>query len=106
MRSGDLLGQAHPESPAQIQLPATLTDVAYVHRRHGRFVQENGQWWLQIVDQAELGGAFTNPSWLNGVRLQPGERRPLGHGDDLRLAGVTLLLSLESSLESTLESGA
>jgi pSer/pThr/pTyr-binding forkhead associated (FHA) protein len=94
VRSGDTLGQSHPDSDAQIQLPPSVTDVAYIHRRHCRFQQAADQWLLEAIDQGPLGREFTNPTWVNGVRLEPGERCPLGHGDDLRLSGTTLLVQL------------
>jgi hypothetical protein len=94
VKNGDLLGQAHSQSEAQMQLPETVPDVAFVHRRHCRFLLEGGQWYLEAVDQTPLGQGFTNPTWLNGVRLEPGERRPLGNGDDLRLSATTLLVAI------------
>lgn len=94
VKSGDLLGQAHPQSEAQLQLPPTLPDLAFVHRRHCRFLLAGGQWYLEAVDQTPLGQGFTNPTWLNGVRLEPGERHPLGNGDDLRLSATTLLVAI------------
>lgn len=95
IKPGDVLGQAHPQSDASIQLPETLPDVAYVHRRHCCFWQEGGQWQLEAIDQSKAGGSFTNPTWVNGVALAPGERRTLGNGDDLRLSAMTFLVSMQ-----------
>jgi hypothetical protein len=97
IKSGDVLGQAHPQSDASIQLPEGLPDVAYVHRRHCRFWQSGTQWQLEAIDQSQVPGSsdFTNPTWINGVPVQPGERRSLGHGDDVRLSAITLLVSLQ-----------
>jgi len=92
---GALLGQAHPGSPAGMQLPREVPGVAYVHRRHCRFFLLEGQWYLEAVDQAPLGQGFTNPTWVNGVELPPGGRQVLADGDELRLSGVRLRVVIE-----------
>jgi hypothetical protein len=89
-----VLGQDHPSGDAQVRLPLTLEGAAYVHRRHCRFLLEAGQWWVEPIDQAGLGGAFTNPTRLNGQEAPPGQRRPLRDGDELRLSGVALRVRL------------
>lgn len=99
IRPGDVLGQAHAKSDAQLQLPESLPDVAYIHRRHCRFWQGSNQWQVEAIDQSQVPGSsgFTNPTWINGVPLNPGERRTLGNGDDLRLSAITLLVNLQPS---------
>lgn len=97
IKPGDVLGQAHASSDARLQLPESLADVAYIHRRHCRFWQEGDQWQVEAIDQSQSpkSSGFTNPTWVNGVPLNPGERRTLGNGDDLRLSAITLLVNLQ-----------
>lgn len=92
---GASLGQAHPGSLAGMQLPTEVPGVAYVHRQHCRFLLLDGQWHLEVVDQAHLGRSFTNPTWVNGVELAPGRQQALADGDELRLSGVRLRLVIE-----------
>ncbi len=91
---GDVLGQAHPASDAALQVPSTVDGSAYLHRRHCRFLQEQGRWLVLALDQAEFGSDFTNPTFVNGQRLAPGERRPLADRDQLRLSGLTFELRI------------
>lgn len=97
VQSGDLLGQAHPESDARLQLPDSLPDIAFVHRRHCRFWLTGRQWQVEAIDHNASEAGFTNPTWVNGVPLAPGERRTLGQGDDLRLSATSLLVNLQQS---------
>jgi hypothetical protein len=92
-----VLGQDHPSGDATVRLPLALEGVAYVHRRHCRFLQAATGWTVEAIDQAPQGGAFTNPTRLNGAEIPPGEHRPLREGDELRLAGVVFRVRISRS---------
>lgn len=65
---------------------AASCDVCLVHesvsRKHASIAARAGHWFL--VDESSSAGTF-----LNGVRLTPGEPSPLGHGDLLRIGPWT-----------------
>jgi pSer/pThr/pTyr-binding forkhead associated (FHA) protein len=50
-----------------------------VSRRHARVTFANGAWNIE-----DLGS--TNGTWVNGSRIEPGERRPLNGGDTVALS--------------------
>jgi hypothetical protein len=89
-RSGWRLGQAHSSSDAEIQLPARVPGVEFVHRHHCRFDYAQGRWYVTALDQHSLAHGFTNPTQVKGRFLSPGERAELTDGDELRLSGVIL----------------
>jgi FHA domain len=91
---GDVLGQAHASSDAQLQVPATVAGVGFLHRRHCRFERDAAGWQVVAIDQQALGSAFTNPTFVNQHRLGPGERHPLADGDRLRLSGLGLAVRM------------
>jgi len=91
IQPGYLIGQAHPNSPAEVQLDQ-IADVEYVHRQHARFVFENGEWSLIPVDQKSLGRDFTNPTYLNQQKLIPGQPYPLHNGDRLVLGKIPFII--------------
>lgn len=65
---------------------AASCDICLVHesvsRKHASIAARAGHWFL--VDESSAAGTF-----LNGVKLTPGEPAPLGHGDLLRLGPWT-----------------
>lgn len=65
---------------------AASCDISLVHesvsRKHASIAARAGHWFL--VDESSSAGTF-----LNGVRLTPGEPSPLGHGDLLRVGPWT-----------------
>ena len=60
-----------------------VTEDQRVSRCHALFVLRGGQWCLG--DDFSVGG-----TWLNGVKLIPGERYPIKVGDVIRFAHITL----------------
>ena len=69
-------------------------DATSVSRSHGS-IALNGKHWLY----RDLGS--TNGSWHNGLRLVPGQKRLLRHGDSLQIAGVTLSVSFAGGATET-----
>jgi hypothetical protein len=55
-------------------------DAVRIHREHVRFVRENGQFYLEDMGQ--------NPTRLNNVDMEQGDRKPVGPGDEIELSGV------------------
>lgn len=51
-----------------------------IHREHVRFVREDGQFVLE-----DLG---RNPTRLNNIDMEQGDRKPVGPGDEIDLSGV------------------
>jgi len=82
---GNVMGQAHPASQAHIQLQG-LAGVNYVHRRHCSFDFRDGQWVVTPIAQAD----YTNPTFHNDRRVDPGQSVPLVDGDRLKLSNVLL----------------
>jgi hypothetical protein len=97
VRDGAVLGQAHPGAGADLTLSTEVAGSQYVHRRHCRFERRDGRWRIVALDQAPLGSAFTNPTFVNGERLAPGASRDLADGDELRLAAVVLVVHILGS---------
>lgn len=89
VHEGDVIGQAHPSSNAQIQL-ADLTGIGYVHRNHCSFAFRDKTWQVTAIAQQ----TYTNPTLVNQQRLSPGESRPLRNGDRLTLSGLTLAVRI------------
>lgn len=56
-----------------------IGDNSAVSRRHACILKKEDEFYL-------IGFQTTNGTFLNGERLQPGEARPLGSGDRIRLA--------------------
>ena len=88
VKSGWCMGQEHETNDAEIQIPSELPGCDFVHRQHCRFEHRDATWVVVPIPQAELGQDFTNPTFLNQDRLQPGVATPIQHGDVLRLSGV------------------
>jgi len=89
IRNGYVVGQAHHTSTADIQL-ANLPGVNFVHRRHCVFEFRDNEWTVTTLSQPD----YTNPSFLNEVRIAPGERVTINNGDKLRFASVTLRIRI------------
>ncbi len=85
IRPGWTVGQAHASNSAEAQLSG-IAGVQYVHRRHCRFEQEEGIWYLCPLPQTD----YTNPTTINGRAVAPGERAAVRSGDRIALAGVRL----------------
>lgn len=90
LRGGETLGQEHPSRLADIPLSPSLPGVGQVHRLHARIVCENSVWQVIAIDQKIHGSSFTNPTFVNNIRVLPGTGCPLRHGDTLTLSGVAL----------------
>ncbi|MEI6412634.1 MAG: FHA domain-containing protein [Pseudomonadota bacterium] len=94
IESGWTLGQGHPSSEAEAQLPGHLPGCRFVHRRHVRFNYLAPAWFVTTIDQRPFGRGFTNATTLNGQVLGPGERRNIRSGDELRLAELLLRIQI------------
>lgn len=73
---------------------AASCDICLVHesvsRKHASIAARAGHWFL--VDESSSAGTF-----LNGVKLTPGEPAPLGHGDLLRVGPWTFRVEVTPS---------
>lgn len=88
---GQVLGQAHPSSSAHVQLH-DLPGLNYVHRSHCLFEFVDNAWRITAIAQPE----YTNPTFVNGKRIAPGEHAPLRNGDKLMLSNVALSVRIIS----------
>lgn len=88
--SGDILGQAHPTSTARHQL-ANIPGVNCLHREHCRFDCDQGAWRVTAIARPE----FTNPTWVNHVKVEPGLSHPLHNGDRLTLCNVVFTVRIQ-----------
>lgn len=88
VRENAILGQAHAQSEAEVQIPGRIEGAAFLHRRHCRFEHRNHGWQVQVLDQSRYGREFTNPTRVNGEEVMPGDSRRLDDGDELRLSGL------------------
>lgn len=95
--SGWRLGQPHSGSDAEVQLPAQISGVEFIHRYHCRFDYEQDRWYVTALDQRSFARDFTNPTQVNGQFLPPGGQFALNDGDELRLSGVTLWVRIATS---------
>lgn len=85
---GNIVGQAHPTSTAQVQLSPELPGVPYIHRQHLRFDYQQEKWWVTPLDQSLFQQVFTNPTTVNQQFIPPGQTHPLHPQDELQLSGV------------------
>ena len=63
-----------------------VVDSEAVSRRHGCILEAQSHWVFKDFDSS-------NGTWVNGVRLVPGQIRLLRHGDVLKLADFSMRLS-------------
>lgn len=89
VHSGDIIGQKHPSSFAQIQLSG-IDGVNLIHRRHCQFELFDNEWFVIPLSQPD----FINPTFLNIERLQPGQRYKITNGDKLTLGQTTFLIRI------------
>jgi hypothetical protein len=94
VQNGWIMGQAHADSPARIQLSAEFKGSEYLHRQHCRFDCRDGQWQVTALDQKAFGRDFTNPTFVNQRPVAPNTRHPLKNGDKLTLSGVVFLVKI------------
>lgn len=85
IQNGWILGRSDPESRANIQL-SNIYGVNFIHRRHCLFDYCNGQWFITAL----VNKPFTNSSFVNQTKLEPGQRYPIKNGDKLTLSKLTL----------------
>jgi pSer/pThr/pTyr-binding forkhead associated (FHA) protein len=88
VKSGWIMGQAHPDNRAEIQIPNTIADSQFVHRCHCRFVYKDNNWYVQALDQKRYQGQFTNLTFVNDMPINPDKARQIKNGDILRLSGL------------------
>jgi len=84
---GMVMGKEHPESNAMLKVPG-LPD--YVHRNHCKFYFHNGQWTVTAIQNPE----FTNPTYVNAIKVAPNQTRPLANGDHLTLCDITFNVTI------------
>lgn len=65
-----------------------------VSRKHAQVASQDGSFTLE-----DLGS--TNGTFLNGERLQPGDKRPLSQGDTVSFGGLELKLSMPGQAGAT-----
>lgn len=58
-------------------------DAVRIHREHIRFEREDGQFFLVNLGQ--------NPTRLNNIDMEQGDRKPVEPGDEIELSGVVTL---------------
>lgn len=93
VRSGDIIGQEHPSSQAQIQLSG-VEGVNFIHRHHCQFEYKDGEWYVTPLIQSQSD--FINPSSLNIQRMQPGQNYKITNGDKLTMGRITFLIRIFS----------
>lgn len=81
-----LLGRYDPLTEIQPEIDLSPVDTKRsVSRRHARLTDKDGSWYLS-EEPGVLNGTF-----VNGVRLDPGQRVPLREGDLVSLGMVRLV---------------
>ncbi|HOK89521.1 MAG TPA: FHA domain-containing protein [Candidatus Hydrogenedentes bacterium] len=86
---GQTVGQAWPEQGPDVAIEG-LPGTRYLHRRHCRFIHENGGWWVEPLPQEH----FVNPTLVNGNPVMPGVRAALHNGDRLTLSGLDFTIRM------------
>jgi len=89
IRSGQVVGQAHPSSQADVQL-SDIPNINFVSRQHCLFICENGRWFVTAIPTA------TNPTYLNQKLVPKGAKAPLSNGDYLVMANVPFTVRIIS----------
>ncbi len=82
VESGNVMGKADVESDADVQIPGLP---GYIHRRYCQFDFVNGQWQVTAIENTE----FTNPTYVNAVKVLPNQSKQLKNGDRLTLCDIT-----------------
>lgn len=80
-----ILGRFNPQSTADMQL---MTSDPSMDRNHSVLLLNN-KGWLTIMDNDSMTGTF-----VNGLELDPGERRRLSDGDVLTLGATSVIVHL------------
>lgn len=94
INSGNIVGQAHASSLAQVQIKDNVNGVEYIHRQHCRFDLLGEKWYLYPLDQSQFQQSFTNPTQLNQHIISPEERRLITNGDELQMSGVKFIVRI------------
>jgi len=92
--SGNIVGQAHASSTAQVQIAADVAGIEYVHRQHCCFTYQNEQWFISAIDQSQFQQSFTNPTQYNQQLLNPGQQQLLANGDQIQMSGVQFIVRI------------
>ena len=87
VRPGDMVGQAHPLSQAQVQL-SSIPGIEYVSRHHCWFQMDGEGWTVTALPES------LNPTMLNGLTLAVSGKMRVSDGDELSLAGVLFRIRL------------
>lgn len=80
-----ILGRFNPRSSADLQV---MTTDPSMDRNHS-VLMLNSKGWLTIMDNDSMTGTF-----VNGLELDPGERRRLTNGDVLTLGATSTIVHL------------
>lgn len=88
-----VLGRHNPKSTADIQV---MTGDPSMDRNHSILFLDN-KGWLSIMDNDSMTGTF-----VNGLELDPGERRRLTDGDVLTLGATSVIIHLPDEDEEWL----
>lgn len=59
-------------------------DAKYISHRHAQVVKNNGQFYIE-----DLGSS--NHTWVNGIKMSPGQSEPLHNGDKVRVGKIEML---------------
>lgn len=95
VRSGLVVGQAHPSRPADVQIGG-VPGSNCIHRQHCIFHCREGRWFVKPIDQRVFGkrDGETHPTALNGALVPPGTEREVRDGDLVTLAGVNFTVNI------------
>lgn len=98
-KSGDIIGQSHDSSTAQLQISTNIPGCQFVHRHHCRIershsLDEQGNttvnWWITPLSQLDHGSEFTNPTSINQQKINPDKKAMIKDGDIVSLSGLQL----------------
>ncbi len=101
IHDGAVIGQQHASNRSAVQIPPDIEGCRYVHRQHCSFHFQDGEWYVQAIDQQMFGQSFTNPVWLNEQQLSVATHHRLQHGDILRLSAIALTVDIQEKSNGT-----
>jgi pSer/pThr/pTyr-binding forkhead associated (FHA) protein len=77
----------------QIDLTRYYGTLMGVSRKHAEIILQDGRCWIKDLNSS-------NGTWVNEVRLAPGQDYPLNNGDQVRLGQLLLLIFVTARSES------
>ncbi len=87
-RSELIIGRSHKNVVPDIDLSVFGGSKAGVSRRHGRLVLKDGRWYIE-----DLGS--TNGTFVNGIKVDPGQKVPIKSGDVVRCGQIELQFGVD-----------